>query len=79
RFNSTVGVGSVFGVVAYGPKRPIGFAATNDLIGDLAHGGAEAANGGQINVGGQMVGLGGQIHNFERVEAFNTSLGTIYN
>ena len=33
----------------------------------------------QINVGGQMVGLGGQIHNYERVEAFNTSLGTIYN
>ncbi len=26
-----------------------------------------------------MVGLGGQIHNYERVEAFNTSLGTIYN
>ncbi len=61
------------------PNLPIGIAATNDLIGDLAHGAAEAANGGQINVGGQMVGLGGQIHNYERVEAFNTSLGTIYN
>ncbi|MGA4816577.1 DUF1302 family protein [Pseudomonas aeruginosa] len=61
---------SVFGELAYRPNLPIGIAATNDLIGDLAHGAAEAANGGQINVGGQMVGLGGQIHNYERVEAF---------
>ncbi len=78
-FNTTVGDASVFGELAYRPNLPIGIAATNDLIGDLAHGAAEAANGGQINVGGQMVGLGGQIHNYERVEAFNTSLGTIYN
>ncbi|HGO9487355.1 TPA: DUF1302 family protein, partial [Pseudomonas aeruginosa] len=78
-FNTTVGGASVFGELAYRPNLPIGIAATNDLIGDLAHGAAEAANGGQINVGGQMVGLGGQIHNYERVEAFNTSLGTIYN
>lgn len=74
-FNTTVGDASVFGELAYRPNLPIGIAATNDLIGDLAHGAAEAANGGQINVGGQMVGLGGQIHNYERVEAFNTSPG----
>ncbi|MCL8395961.1 FlgK family flagellar hook-associated protein, partial [Pseudomonas aeruginosa] len=43
--------------LAYRPNLPIGIAATNDLIGDLAHGAAEAANGGQINVGGQMGGL----------------------
>ncbi len=41
-FNTTVGDASVFGELAYRPNLPIGIAATNDLIGDLAHGAAEA-------------------------------------
>ncbi len=79
-FNTTVGDASVFGELAYRPNLPIGIAATNDLIGDLlVQGPALPPAARPINVGGQMVGLGGQIHNYERVEAFNTSLGTIYN
>ena len=54
-FNTTVGQASVFGEVAYRPNLPIGVAATNDLIGDLANGAAAAAGGQTINIGGQMV------------------------
>ena len=78
-FNTTLGNASVFGEVAYRPNLPIGVAATNDLIGDLANGAAAAVSGNAINVGGQMVTLDSQINNAERVEAFNTSLGSIYN
>ncbi|WP_442109116.1 DUF1302 domain-containing protein [Pseudomonas sp. NUPR-001] len=77
-FNTTVGQASVFGELAYRPNLPIGIAATNDLIGDLANGAAAAAAGQTINVGGQRVQLDSQINNAERVEAFNASLGTIY-
>ncbi|MEG1038556.1 MAG: DUF1302 domain-containing protein [Pseudomonas sp.] len=77
-FNTTVGQASVFGELAYRPNLPIGIAATNDLIGDLANGAAAAAAGQTVNVGGQMVQLDSQINNAERVEAFNASLGTIY-
>ncbi|MBC2690970.1 MULTISPECIES: DUF1302 domain-containing protein [Pseudomonas] len=78
-FNTTLGQASVFGELAYRPNLPIGIAATNDLIGDLANGAAAAVTGQSINVGGQMVTLDSQINNAERVEAFNTSLGSIYN
>lgn len=78
-FNTTLGKASVFGELAYRPNLPIGIAATNDLIGDLANGAGAAAGGQFINVGGQMVNLNSQIDNSERVEAFNTSLGSIYN
>ncbi|CAI8771740.1 DUF1302 domain-containing protein [Pseudomonas sp. IT-232MI5] len=78
-FNTTLGEASVFGEIAYRPNLPIGVAATNDLIGDLANGAAVAVTGRSINVGGQMVNLNSEINNAERVEAFNTSLGTIYN
>lgn len=77
-FNTTVGQASVFGELAYRPNLPIGIAATNDLIGDLANGAAAAAAGQTVNIGGQMVQLDSQINNAERVEAFNASLGTIY-
>lgn len=78
-FNTTLGKASVFGEVAYRPNLPIGVAATNDLIGDLANGAAAAAAGQAVNIGGQWVTLDSNIDNSERVEAFNTSLGTIYN
>ena len=48
-FNTTLGQASVFGEVAYRPNLPIGVAATNDLIGDLANGAAAAAGGQTIN------------------------------
>jgi len=78
-FNTTVGEASVFGELAYRPNLPIGVTATNDLLGDLLSQAAGLASGNQVNIGGQMVTVTDQIHNYERVEAFNSSLGTIYN
>ncbi|MEA1604345.1 DUF1302 domain-containing protein [Pseudomonas spirodelae] len=78
-FNTTVGNASVFGELAYRPNLPIGVATTNDLLGDLLGQAAPLASGRLVNIGGQQVSLGDVIHNVERVEAYNTSLGTIYN
>jgi hypothetical protein len=79
-FNTTLGNASVFGELAYRPNLPIGIATTNDLLGDLLlQAPALATPGTSVNIGGQGVQLGDTIHNVERVEAFNTSLGTIYN
>lgn len=78
-FNTTVGNASVFGELAYRPNLPIGIATTNDLLGDLLLQASSLASGSRVNIGGQNVELGDQIHNYTRVEVFNTSLGTIYN
>ncbi|KFX70294.1 glycine/betaine transmethylase [Pseudomonas taeanensis MS-3] len=78
-FNTTVGEASVFGELAYRPNMPIGIAATNDLLGDLLTQAAFLSSGRTANIGGQAVQLGDEIHNSERVEAFNASLGTVYN
>lgn len=78
-FNTTVGEASVFGELSYRPNLPIGIAATNDLLGDLLTQATGLASGDVVNIGGQMVTITDQIHNYERVEAFNSSLGTIYN
>ncbi|MNQ49621.1 hypothetical protein D3C85_635350 [compost metagenome] len=78
-FNTTVGEASVFGELAYRPNLPIGVATTNDLLGDLLSQAAQLGSGQTVNIGGQQVEITDQIHNSERVEAFNTSLGTIYN
>ncbi|SDK46422.1 Protein of unknown function [Pseudomonas indica] len=78
-FNTTLGEASVFGELAYRPNMPIGIAATNDLLGDLLSQAALLADGRTVNIGGQQVQITDQIHNATRVEAFNTSLGTIYN
>ncbi|QEY62296.1 DUF1302 domain-containing protein [Metapseudomonas lalkuanensis] len=78
-FNTTLGDASVFGELAYRPNLPIGIATTNDLLGDLLLQAPSLASGRTVNIGGQDVQLGDSIHNSERVEAFNTSLGTIYN
>jgi hypothetical protein len=78
-FNTTVGEASVFGELAYRPNLPIGIATTNDLLGDLLTQAPALASGQVTNIGGQQVQLGDVIHNYERVEAFNTSVGTLYN
>ncbi|MEK1940544.1 MAG: DUF1302 family protein, partial [Pseudomonas sp.] len=78
-FNTTLGDASVFGELAYRPNLPIGIATTNDLLGDLLRQAPALARNQTVNIGGQQVALGDEIHNVERVEAFNTSLGTIYN
>ncbi|WP_044875018.1 DUF1302 domain-containing protein [Pseudomonas sp. LFM046] len=78
-FNTTIGEASVFGELAYRPNLPIGVATTNDLLGDLLLQAPQLASGQTVNIGGQDVHLGDSIHNVERVEAYNSSLGTIYN
>jgi hypothetical protein len=78
-FNTTLGDASLFGELAYRPNMPIGIATTSDLLGDLLMQAPQMASGAHVNIGGNDVGLGDKIHNAERVEMFNTSLGTIYN
>jgi hypothetical protein len=78
-FNTTLGEASVFGELAYRPNLPVGIATTNDLLGDLLSQAPGLASGQLTNIGGQTVQLGDEIHNSTRVEAFNASLGTIYN
>ena len=90
-FNTTVNETSVFGELAYRPNLPIGIAPTNDLLGDLIKQAARLVNnnpalaGGPFNldgtaqVAGQTLTRDGALHNYKRVEAFNTSLGAIHN
>lgn len=79
-FNTTVGNASVFGEFSYRPNLPIGIATTNDLLEQVLKQAPEIAQGQQVQVGGQTFSLANRsISNYERVEAFNTSLGTIYN
>lgn len=78
-FNTTLGNASLFGELSYRPNLPIGVAATNDLLGDLLRQAPQVVQGQQVNIGGNALQLGEQIHNYERVEAYNASLGSIYN
>lgn len=88
-FNSTLGDASVFGEVSYRPNLPVGLSATNDLLGDLLgqgffgqtniYDGGVAADQACADISGKQLCRGPIFHNYERVEAFNTSLGTIYN
>ncbi|VXC00134.1 conserved exported hypothetical protein [Pseudomonas sp. 8AS] len=78
-FNTTIGEASVFGELAYRPNLPVGISATNDLLGDLLGQSLLLGGGGLANIAGRDTAMDGQIHNYERVEAFNLSLGTIYN
>ena len=88
-FNTTIDETSVFGELAYRPNMPIGIATTNDLLGDLIGQAASLVNtnpalagfglDGTAQIAGQTIGLTDQLHNYERVEAFNTSLGAIHN
>lgn len=80
-FNTTLDETSVFGELAYRPNLPIGIATTNDLLGQLLGQATNVALGQNISVGGQSVGLNGNrtLSNYERVEAFNTSIGAIQN
>lgn len=78
-FNTTLGDASLFGELTYRPNLPIAIAATNDLLGDLLRQAPLLVQGQQGNIGGQALQLGDQIRNYERVEAYDASLGTIYN
>lgn len=78
-FNTTINETSVFGEIAYRPNMPIGIAATNDALQQFLGQATQFSLGRGINVAGQDVRLGGQLHNYERVESFNTSWGAIQN
>jgi hypothetical protein len=78
-FSTTLDETSVFGELAYRPNQPIGISTTNDLLGDLLGQAARFADGEAIQVAGESIDIDGQLSNGVRVEAFNTSLGTIQN
>ncbi len=88
-FNTTLGSASVFGELAYRPNLPISISATNDLLGDILGQGVSGSTniydasiaGAQAcaQVAGKELCRSGTLKNFERVESFNASLGTIYN
>ena len=86
-FNTTVDETSVFGELAYRPNNPIGIATTNDLIGDLILQGAQIAdnsgstgvNSGTALLAGERIARDGSVHDYVRVETFNSSLGAIQN
>ena len=88
-FNTTVGEASVFGEIAYRPNMPVGISATNDLLGDLLgqgffgltniYDGSVAGDQACADISGKQLCRGPMFHNYERIEAFNLSLGTIYN
>lgn len=86
-FNTTVLETSVFGEVAYRPNNAIGIATTNDMVGDLVVQGAQLSDTGAVygpysgsaTVSGSRITKGDVVHNYARVETFNTSLGAIHN
>lgn len=78
-FNTSLGEASVFGEVAYRPNLPIAKAALNDTVYDSFAQAPQILSGRSVMVAGEQVGIGRPLHNYERVEAWNSSLGTLYN
>lgn len=78
-FNTSLADASVFGELSYRPNLPIGKAALNDTVADAFAQTPQIFAGQTVNVGGTQTSLNSTLHNYERVEAFNASLGTIYN
>lgn len=88
-FNTNIGEASVFGEIAYRPNMPVGLSATNDLLGDLLGQGffgqtniydsSVAGDQACADISGKQLCRGPLFHNYERIEAFNLSIGTIYN
>jgi len=77
-FNTSVADASVFGELSYRPNLPIGRAALNDTVADSFAQTPELLGGETVNIGGAQTRLSSTLSNYERVEAFNASLGTIY-
>ncbi|MBU0902268.1 MAG: DUF1302 domain-containing protein [Gammaproteobacteria bacterium] len=78
-FNTTINETSVFGELSYRPNLPIGIAATNDALQQLLGQATQFALKQSISVAGQDLSMGDSLHNYERVEAYNTSFGAIEN
>ncbi|MGY8832045.1 MAG: DUF1302 domain-containing protein [Pseudomonadales bacterium] len=78
-FNTTINETSVFGELSYRPNLPIGISATNDALQQLLGQATQFALRQKISVAGQDLQMGDSLHNYERVEAYNTSFGAIEN
>lgn len=78
-FSTTVGETSYFGEVAYRPNMPIGVTTSDDFLTDTLSQTVIIDTGGKAWVGGQQIGLGDSLSNYQRVEMFNYSLGSIQN
>jgi hypothetical protein len=88
-FSTVIGDASVFGEVSYRPNLPIGVSSPNEVVSDILSQGlaglSNFADGGVpadqacAEVAGQQWCRSQILHNYERVEAFDTSIGTIYN
>ncbi len=88
-FSTVIGGASVFGEVAYRPNLPIGVSQPNEVVADILAqnlaglsnfaDGSVPANQACAQVAGQQWCRSQILHNYERVESFDTSLGTIYN
>lgn len=84
-FSTTVGENSFFGELAYRPNMPIGISTSDDMLGDivaqaaLTPTGLGIAYGGTAMIAGKPVRLGDTLNNYERVEMYNYSLGSIQN
>ncbi|WP_237044842.1 DUF1302 domain-containing protein [Aquipseudomonas alcaligenes] len=88
-FNTNIGEASVFGEIAYRPNLPVGISATNDLLGDLLipgffgetniYDGNVPGDQACADISGKQLCRGPLFHNYERIEAFNLSIGAIYN
>ncbi len=78
-FNTSIADASVFGELSYRPNLPIGKAALNDSVADSFAQASQFFAGRNVNIGGTQTNMNSTLHNYERVEAFNLSLGSIYN
>ncbi len=78
-FSTTVGGNSFFGELAYRPNMPIGISTSDDMLGDIIAQAVPVALGGTAQVAGKTIGLGSTLNNYERVEMYNYSLGSIQN
>jgi len=84
-FNTAIGKASVFGELSFRPNMPIGISATNDLVYDMAGQGVRMADNtgvvgdGRALLAGKWVGRNAGVHNYERVEIYSSSLGSLYN
>ncbi|MNQ81553.1 hypothetical protein D3C85_965790 [compost metagenome] len=88
-FSTVVGDASVFGELAYRPNLPVAIASANDVVTDILSqtllgisnlpDGSVPDNQACALVAGQSLCRSVMLHNYTRVEAFDTSIGTIYN
>lgn len=88
-FNTTISDASVFGEITYRPNLPVAVSATNDIVADLISQGVTGVSNLYDRslpddqacglIAGTRLCRSGRADNYQRVEAINISLGTLYN